>query len=350
MELQLIHYVLYGKIFSLPLLSSLLYFFSSPAYSTQYLAFFSLIPYFYSIRKSPGLKQTSVSSIIFSAALTSLLSFPLIYAGVENYGSSIPYVLFITLLLVILPSALIYIFFGLTIHFLKSRFRILNLLLPPALWVIIDYIKEIFIFFIPWGFIGYSQVFTPFIQIADITGIYGVSFIVVLINTILADYFIREKRNTADLVPLIIILIPLLIYGIIKQRIISDYSSGEKINITGIQGNTGSMERWDSNLSFMTYRRYIDLTEKKFTSPGIAVWPETVLNSSERVNIDIIKSVNSIIGDDSLFVAGGTRKNADGNTFNSIFISSGGMLKHIYDKKILFPYSEREFAGFSTAE
>lgn len=324
-----------------------MFFYSSPSWSTQFIAFFALIPYFISIHKSPDLKKTAISSAVFSLALTIILSTPLLYAGIVNYGSSIHYVLFITLLLVILPAALIYIFFGLTIHILKSRYRILNLLLPPALWIITDYIREIFIFFIPWGFIGYSQVFTPFIQIADITGIYGVSFIVVLVNSILADFFIREKRKIADLLPVFIILITLLIYGILKERIINDCTSEEIVNITGIQGNTGSLERWDSNLSFMTYRHYIDLTEKNFNSPGIAVWPETVLNSSERINIDIIKSVNSIIGDDSLFVAGGTRKNADGNTFNSIFISSGGMLNHIYDKKILFPYSEREFAGLS---
>lgn len=276
-----------------------------------------------------------------------MLSTPLFYAGIVNYGSSLAYVIIINSILVILPVVIIYTLYGLAIYHLKSRFTVLNSLLPASLWIITDYLREIFFLFIPWGFLGYSQVYTPFIQIADITGIYGVTFLVVFVNSILAEFFTIKKRKFAHLLPAFIVIISLLTCGIIKETIFSEYTAGETINITGIQGNTGSLERWDSNLSFMTYRQYIELTEKNFTSPGIAIWPETVLNSSERVNFDIIKTVSSIIGNENLFISGGTRKNADGNSFNSVFISSKGMLNYIYDKKILFPYSERDFAGFS---
>ena len=276
-----------------------------------------------------------------------MLSTPLFYAGIVHYGSSFLYVLLIILYLVILPLAFIYSLYGTALHLLKTRFTFLNLLLPPSLWVIADYLREMTDFFIPWGFIGYSQVYTPFIQIADITGIYGVSFIIVYTNYVLAQYIVSRQKKIINLVPLTILITAVFVYGIIKEKKITGLPETETINITGVQGNTGSLDRWDSSLSFMTYRNYIELTTENHNSNGIVIWPETVLNSSDRVNFEIMKSVNSLIGDESLFITGGTRKDADGNTFNSIFISSRGILKHIYDKKILFPYSERRFAGLS---
>jgi len=276
-----------------------------------------------------------------------MYSTPLFYAGTVHYGSSFTYVLLITLSLIIFPLAFIYSLYGTAIHLLKNRFNFFNFMLPPSLWIIADYLKEITDYFIPWGFIGYSQVFTPFIQIADITGIYGVSFIIVYANYALAQFIVSRQKKILSLVPLTILITAVFTYGIIKEKIIINLSAAESINITGVQGNTGSLERWDSSLSFMTYRKYIEITEANHTSPGLVIWPETVLNSSDRVNFDIMRSVNSLIGDESLFITGGTRKDGDGNTFNSIFISSRGILKHIYDKKILFPYSERRVAGLS---
>jgi apolipoprotein N-acyltransferase len=120
-----------------------------------------------------------------------------------------------------------------------------------------------------------------------------------------------------------------------------------RVNITGVQGNTGSLERWDKSLSFINYQKYIDLTGKNFKGNGILIWPETVLNSSDRSNFEIIQNVNTLTGNNTVFITGGTRIDKNGSTFNSIFVSNMGTLTYIYDKQILFPYSEKKIAGLS---
>ncbi len=183
---------------------------------------------------------------------------------------------------------------------------------------------------------------------ADITGIYGVSFFVVFFNYSVTLFFIQKKQRTIlKFLPLAALTSIVLLYGIISTKEkISEISPNQTIEITGIQGNTDSLDRWNESLSYITYSKYLELTEKNYKGSGILIWPETVLNSSDRVNYDIIHKVNSAYSSDTIFITGGTRKDSRGS-FNSVFISKNGALTYIYDKIVLFPYSERKFAGLS---
>ena len=155
-------------------------------------------------------------------------------------------------------------------------------------------------------------------------------------------------RKLKYIIPFIILYASVFFYGISGED--KNYNADREINrikITGIQGNTGSLERWDQSLSFINYQNYLDLTAKNFEGNGIIIWPETVLNSSDKTNFEIIQNVNSLTGKNAIFITGGTRKDDRGNTYNSIFISNRGLLTYIYDKQILFPYSEKKIAGLS---
>jgi len=60
-------------------------------------------------------------------------------------------------------------------------------LIVPAAWVVFDYVRSIGILGYPWGIIGTTQFqFLPIIQIASITGVWGVNFIVLLCNASIA--------------------------------------------------------------------------------------------------------------------------------------------------------------------
>ena len=63
------------------------------------------------------------------------------------------------------------------------------LLIAPVFWVVLEFLRSYIFTGFPWSSIGYTQYkFLTMIQIADITGIYGVSFLVVAVNGALADY------------------------------------------------------------------------------------------------------------------------------------------------------------------
>jgi apolipoprotein N-acyltransferase len=58
----------------------------------------------------------------------------------------------------------------------------------PALWVIFDYLRSQGFMGYPWAFLGSSQyTFLPLIQISSITGIWGVTFVLILANTTISE-------------------------------------------------------------------------------------------------------------------------------------------------------------------
>jgi len=71
----------------------------------------------------------------------------------------------------------------------------------PVIWVALEYARAYVVSGFPWFYMAHSQYArTPLIQIADLTGQYGVSFFVVMVNGMLVDLldaplFIRARRG-----------------------------------------------------------------------------------------------------------------------------------------------------------
>lgn len=60
-------------------------------------------------------------------------------------------------------------------------------------WTLFEFIRANFLTGFGWVLLGYSQSsFLPAIQIADITGAYGVSFIVVFVNVVIYEFFFAK--------------------------------------------------------------------------------------------------------------------------------------------------------------
>ena len=80
-------------------------------------------------------------------------------------------------------------FFGLAFSFLTKRFNLTEVfLMAPFLWVSLEFIRSNMGFMAhPWPLLGHSQVPYPqVIQIASFSGAYGVSFLIVIINSAVA--------------------------------------------------------------------------------------------------------------------------------------------------------------------
>ena len=94
-------------------------------------------------------------------------------------------------------------FFGLCFHPPlggRPRTELPETLFAPPLWVSLEYLRGILFSGFPWELLGYSQFLTlPMVQIADITGVYGVSFLIVLVNVALyrsPGSFIESELTT----------------------------------------------------------------------------------------------------------------------------------------------------------
>ncbi len=200
----------------LPALAGLLLFCCFPRISQGYLAWFALTPLICHVARAASKKQAFLGGFICGvvAWFGLLVWIPRVLA---HYGG-VPQVLawFLYLLMVaflsLFPAAA-----SLLTRICIERSGARSLLVFPFAWVAFEYLRNYFPFGgFPWLLIGYSQTsYSHLIQIADATGVYGVSFMLLWMNTALA-WFLLHRRQTSGIWPIAAALLMIgadLLYG-----------------------------------------------------------------------------------------------------------------------------------------
>ncbi|OGR23322.1 MAG: apolipoprotein N-acyltransferase [Desulfobacterales bacterium RIFOXYA12_FULL_46_15] len=262
--------------------SGLLLTLSFPKTGLSYIAFFALIPWLISL-PALTLKQSFYSGFI--AGLFHFIT--LIYwiiPTIHIYGG---------LHLIMAGSTLVLLCFYLALYPAVFAFLSKKLNAPPfftpilaaCLWTSLEYIRTYAFTGFSWGSLGYSQYLNLlFIQIADFSGVYGVSFLIVLINCVFADFFImlRKKEGKKSVIVMlftVFLISAVLFYG--RQRlsaIDSLMSSAPKPAISVIQGNIEQDMKWSDEFKDKTVDKYILLSKTIIKDePELIIWPETAL-------------------------------------------------------------------------
>ena len=213
----------------LSLLSGILLVLSFPNFDLEFLAWFALVPLFYS------LKDKSLLNSFFLGYLTGFVSFlGILYwivVAVHTYGNIPLLPSILILLLLILYLSLFIGTFTILLHLIQRRFGFRMIILAPFLWVTLEYLRSFLMTGFPWAYLGHSQYLNlPFIQIADITGVYGLSFIILWINVTLYlalhQWYARRFPYREVLIS-VVILMGVLIYGYVKMGTIDRQIANE---------------------------------------------------------------------------------------------------------------------------
>ncbi|HEY3127857.1 MAG TPA: apolipoprotein N-acyltransferase [Acidobacteriota bacterium] len=190
-----------------------------PNFGYSGLAFFALLPFFYLLENAPGKSRFFLpfsTLVIFFLILLYWIPRVMVAFGGLHWALSVPLYLVLCLCLALYysPAILCFIFAG------AIRPWYAYLLFPFA-WVSCDLVRNFWMINgFPWGSLGYTQVDYLWAQIADIGGVYLLTFLVVAVNSALAYACLRRSR----LLPLIIVLSMLTLsalYGWQKQK--ADY-------------------------------------------------------------------------------------------------------------------------------
>ncbi len=338
-------------------LSGILYAVSFPKPSLWPLAFMCLVPFFVVLYVSDTLKDQFLAGTVFGAVTALSMGYWLYRTLTVSYETSVITALLFMIFGLVLPLALLFTLFSLAYGFLKRDSILFHALMVPSLWILIEYLKEIVPGSIPWAHIGYALFpWTSWIQGADIWGIYGVSFLVITVNSLMVPIVIGifKKRWSSfseiifkNLIPPIVIgavIILPAIYGIIRissinEQIKSSRQTGKEIPITIVQGDFDSRERWKGSGFYNRIQVYTGLSDFDEYGESLYIWPETVLNATGKVNAELFGYILSSLGRKNVLIAGGVRGEA-GGVRNSAFIFSRDRGVRWYDKNILLPHAE----------
>lgn len=92
--------------------------------------------------------------------------------------------------------------FAFCTRFIVFRLKYPLVIVAPAIWIALEFIRSFLLSGFPWFFIGHTQSqYLPVIQVADITGVYGISFVIVTANAALVDLIICYLINRRKIPP-----------------------------------------------------------------------------------------------------------------------------------------------------
>ncbi len=170
----------------------------------------------------------------------------------------------------------------------------------PIVWTSLEYIRAWMITGFAWYFLGHTQYrWSMLIQICDITGVYGLTFLIALVSgaiavNVPAAWLQRLKLNTDAAIPVttprmhwipvltaVMVFIACLGYGLIRRTPPEQFPAGPVFAL--IQGNFSPEMKQDEAEYTTRYRVHDSLTrEAVLLQPDFIAWPETMFPTPER--------------------------------------------------------------------
>jgi apolipoprotein N-acyltransferase len=207
----------------------------------------------------------------------------------------------------------------------------------------------------PWALLGYSQVsWTPIVQIAALTGIYGVTFSVAALNAAAAACWLRWRdgawsfrRGALGVLAAATPAAAALAYGLLAlARAPSTEARTPATRVVIVQRNLEMGQQWNRDF----YGRNLDLYLRstvaaiRAENPAVVFWPEAAMTfflESEPLYRQAIARTLAPTG--TQLVAGGPTVVEEKRAIyrNSIFLlSPAGSTLGRYDKQYLVPFAE----------
>ncbi|HEX6828758.1 MAG TPA: apolipoprotein N-acyltransferase [Burkholderiales bacterium] len=199
------------------------------------------------------------------------------------------------------------------------------------------------------NYLGASQYrLSHLTQIADLTGILGVSFLVAYINSALyslgASWFENRRFAWRQALILVFVVASVAAYGEFRLRsVASQVLLAEKLTLGLVQTNRGAGDKRRDPESLLREHREMSRALAVKTPLDLVVWPESVCSISSTSREGQLPA--DLLGDlriPTLFGAVLHLSQEDGQkTFNSAVLADGtGRILGTYDKMVLVPFGE----------
>ncbi|HJQ75072.1 MAG TPA: apolipoprotein N-acyltransferase, partial [Gaiellaceae bacterium] len=233
-----------------------------------------------------------------------------------------------------------------------ERRRLPALWLAPALWVTLEWLRSWFFIGFPWATLGYSQYrYHDLVQIVEVTGVYGVSALLVLFNVVIAGVALTPPPRLRRLVPALVVLTLLVggipLWGRWRAAELARRPSAGTLRVAIVQGNVEQDHKWDPAYQADTLDRYRRLTADAATeSPDLIVWPETATPFFFQLAGPLRDDVLATAVDTGVHLVFGSpafRQDRSGvvqELNRAYLVSPAGRELGSYDKIVLVPFGE----------
>lgn len=241
-----------------------------PPLSWSPVGFFALIPLLLVAEQRP-----------FASGFVAGLGFfaPLLYwlnIVMTTYGGLAP---FFSVVAWLMLCAFLSLYFGATLwlaFLFQRRFRVELIVTLPLVWVAAEYLRGHLFSGFPWGLTGYAAIDMPNLrQAADLLGVYGLSWLFVLVNC--AGYLLirhpGQRPTRLALAFTSLVLAACWLYG--AQPRPQNQAGQKTLQVGLIQGNIEQQHKWDPAFRQRTLDSYRRLSLAAVQHGAeLLIWPE----------------------------------------------------------------------------
>lgn len=348
------------------LLTGLFMFLSFPSYDVCFLkgfpiiAWFALVPLFLYVRDK-GLKEIYLSSVY-----AGLLGIFLAYRWIGDFGDNVPGGDYVILFFLVPSLAVVFATKILLSEIISRQFENVRFLVYPSIWIAVDALQSIGFLAFPWTYWGYSQYpFTAFIQLSSITGIFGVTFIIICASACIADclHALRATRmafaaslrhpSCIKLACVVLCVAGASVWGAYRLSHNASPSAADRLRVSIVQSCIDPWDDWNLK-KFDNLNDLRKLTmASSLQSPEFVIWSESAtlelisydyrhkaLSPFDREVLDIASTVRAPLLTGEIGVLEDPLKRRAYPQNNAVLINEYGEIVKSYPKINLVPFGE----------
>ncbi len=340
-------------------LSGLLLAFSFPPYPARFLSCIALVPVFrFFITPTDSaadrrgvIRMGLVTGFAFGLSFFTLLLFWIVNL-IPASSVKIPWILTPALILLVLYLSCYPALSFIAIHFLRKRYGGVALLGVPAVWSVFELARSSGELGFSWGIVSNSLVTYPMaIQGASVYGPYGLSFVVVLVNMLLALVLFGRGKGNRILALAGLVFVTCAHLGFGHYRINSyDRKMNEGnglMKVAVVQPNVDLAIKWNPAYRDSIFSKIEILTLKSAANGAeVVIFPETSAPISLSYSPEYGERLEMLSRTSGVDLLVGyiyhTSINNSIQSYNSagMFDSSGRLITQ-YHKVNLLPFGER---------
>ena len=229
----------------------------------------------------------------------------------------------------------------------------------PIVWVTLEALRGAGMPSVEWLVYAHTQSDqSPILQLADWAGAPGISFLLVLVNSLIVQALLARSGawRWSSLMGAILLAGGLLVVGQMKGRSAEDLSAfdaSDPVRVAVGDLAVPQSERWVASEAWPRVDRMLSLSRTAFRQGAEwVVWPET----SVEIHIDkaegLAERIQLQTGEwpDAKLIVGAPRESRESEQsrfFNSaVLLATSGMVEAIYDKVMLYPITEASPDGW----
>jgi len=236
-------------------------------------------------------------------------------------------------------------------YFLSSWRNLLAAFLSATAWVAHEWVRGWLFTGFGWNGLGVTlHANWPLIQIAEFTGVTGLSFAIVFANIIAVATPVRlffetkvhRMRAHFDLTLTMIGIVALFAFGLYRVR---NPLPTKPLHVAAVQANIPQREKFDPEFTGKIFGKFIQLSEIALRAnppPDLLVWPESALPDPVRdENTESYRFVERFSASTKTDLLLGTIDFENRHDYNAaLLISAAGRPMQIYRKFHLVPFGE----------